>query len=84
MDGQFTESVDKPLLLDHGQMALAACGQFYQHFTSSFTRKDPNTCSVKIHSSCQYLLELLGSANEKAALKMLVKLTPVVNFTNIL
>ncbi len=40
--------------------------------------------SVKIQSSSQYLFTLLGYMGTKVALRTLMKLTPVVNFTNIL
>jgi len=40
----------------------------------AFTSKD--SISIKIQSSCQYLLVLLGSLGVKALHKMLMKLTP--------
>ncbi len=46
------------------------------------TRTDPQI--VQIQPSCQYLFAHLGSARVKTAHKMLVKLTPAINFTNIL
>jgi len=39
--------------------------------------------SVKRQSNHQYRYTLLGSASIKAARKMLVKVTPGVNFTNV-
>jgi len=52
-------------------------GQFHQFFTSSFY-------SDHKKSSCKVFFALLGSAHIKAARKMLVKLTPGVNFINVL
>jgi len=48
----------------------------------AFMWADPK--SVKIQSSCQYLSALWGCVGVEASQKMLMKLTPVVNFTNIL
>jgi hypothetical protein len=51
-------------------------------FQAMFTHKDPKI--VKIQSSFQYLLRFLRFACLKAARKMLLKLTPGVNFINVL
>ncbi len=40
--------------------------------------------SVRIQSSCQYLFTLLGSTGVKAECRTLMKLTPGVNFINML
>ncbi len=44
------------------------------YLRTAFTPVAPK--SVRIQSSCQYLFTLLGSTGAKAALRMLVKLTP--------
>jgi hypothetical protein len=49
---------------------------------SAFTDTDPK--SVIIQLSHHYLFALFGSAHVKAARKMSIKLTPVVNIINIL
>jgi len=56
------------------------------HFTNMFTRSFYKRISQKHkrQSSQQCLIALLGSASRKAAHKMLVILTTVVRFTNIL
>ncbi len=58
---------------------LLSLGQISQiRLQAAFTPKDPK--SVNIKSSHQCLFALLGSALVKAAIKMLVKLTPAVFF----
>jgi len=44
--------------------------------------KDPQSANCQLHLDC--LLSRLGSSRLKAARKMLVKLTPAVNFINVL
>jgi hypothetical protein len=57
--------------------------QFHQCSTSSFcARRDPK--SVRTQSSHQYLFTLLGSTSVKAVRRTLMKLSPGVNFINIL
>jgi hypothetical protein len=57
-------------------------GQFYQRFTTSFyasrSRKRKNTVKLSV------FFALLGSVHEKAARRLLMKLTPGVNFIIIL
>jgi len=48
---------------------------------SAFTHADPK--STNIQSNHQHLFALLGSAQAKAALKTLLKLTPAVKFINV-
>jgi len=57
-------------------------GQFHQHSTSSFTRADPK--STKRLDELTVFFALLGSVSAKAVHRMLVKLTPGLNFINIL
>jgi len=52
------------------------------YLRTAFTPVAPK--SVRIQSSCQYLFMLLGSTGAKAAHRMLMKLTPGDDFTNIL
>jgi len=52
------------------------------YLRTAFTPVAPK--SVRIQSSCQYLFTLLGSTGVKAARRMLMKLTPGVDFYNIL
>jgi len=56
--------------------------QFHQHFTKTFTGGDPK--SAKKNDSLTVFLAHLESASVKASTKMLGKLTPGVNFINIL
>jgi len=53
---------------------------FINVLRSAFTHVDPE--SVRIQSNPQYLFMLLGSTCAKAARRMLMKLTPGVNLTN--
>jgi len=55
---------------------------FINILCQEFMRADSK--SVNIQSSHQYLFALLGSAGTKALSKKLIKLTPGVQFTNIL
>ncbi len=52
------------------------------YLRTAFTPIAPK--SVRIQSRCQYLFTLLGSTGAKAARRMLMKLTPVVNFISML
>jgi len=52
------------------------------YLRTAFTPVAPK--SVRIQSSCQYLFTLLGSTGAKAACRTSMKLTPKVNFTNLL
>jgi len=52
--------------------------QFHQHITPVAPK------CVRIQSSCQCLFTLLESTGEKAAFRTLMKLTPGVNFTNLM
>ncbi len=49
---------------------------------TAFMLKDPQSANCQLHLDC--LLSRLGSSRLKAARKMLVKLTPAVNFINVL
>jgi len=57
-------------------------GQFHQHIYEKILRAQIPKVQ-KRQSIHQCLLMLLESAHEKAAHKLLVKLIPVVNFTDI-
>jgi len=57
-------------------------GQFHQHLHAAFTFADPK--SAKRYWQLDRIFTLLGSALVKAASKKLMKLTPGVNFTNVL
>jgi len=60
---------------------IDTCSQFYQNFTTSFCW--PRSQKSKKDWWLDCIFVLLGSTRVKAAKKMLVKLTPVVNITNI-
>jgi len=60
----------------------ASCSQLYQHFMSSFCQFFLSPKNTKPKWTREKLLEALSY--EKSAHKMLMKLTPLVNFTNIL
>jgi len=53
-------------------------GQFHQHFTQIFKIKDPKSAKNTVKSSVFSVL--LGSVHIKAAHRILMKVTPVVNF----
>jgi hypothetical protein len=57
-------------------------GRFHQHLRAAFTPIAPK--SVRIQLSRQYLFTPLGSTGAKAAHRTLMKLTPRVDFINIL
>jgi hypothetical protein len=52
------------------------------YLRTTFTPLAPE--SVRIQSSCQYIFTLLGSTGAKAVHRTLMKLTPGVDFINIL
>jgi hypothetical protein len=57
-------------------------GRFHQHFYEQlFMFADPKSAKRQVSSA---FFALLGSTRVKAACEMLVKLTPEVNFINIL
>jgi len=56
-------------------------GRFHQHLSNSYTRRSQK-CNR--HWWLDYLFALLGSAHVKSAHKMLLKLSPGLNFINIL
>jgi hypothetical protein len=55
---------------------------FINILQAAFTNADPE--SVTIQLNCQYLFALFRSERVKAALRILMKLTPVVNIINVL
>jgi len=58
-------------------------GRFHQHFTRSFyAQKSQKRKKNQLNRHCLFVL--LVSTRAKAVHEMLVKLTPGVNFTNIL
>ena len=80
---QFSEKAKKNIIqsksISHSAL-LPSFSQFHQQFTSSIcerrSRKRKKLLDLTV------FFALLGSAHLKAACKMLLKLTPLVNFTN--
>jgi hypothetical protein len=71
------------------QLSLSCCcvtlsrGQFHQHFTYSFYARRSQK-QKKIQLSHKYIFTLLGSLSIKAVRRTLMKLSPGVNFINML
>jgi len=63
---------------------IDTCSQFHQHFKSSFCTDILLPKKIQIQTVTREKQLCITLLNEKGVCKMLMKLTPVVNFTNIL